>query len=134
MPHAILMFHESVLAYMDQSPCFENAIRMHTATKQTKLTEFKQPSTAAALLGIHEKVFARVTGTVLVTHDTDMDSIRKINIGLQLKVRGVVSVLPICRLLLPFTHFPPQWARNLMSIYICVFGSTSQVWLFYTIT
>lgn len=76
---------------MDQPPNFDKAIRVHTAIKYSTLNEFKQPSTAATLLGISEKVFARVTGAVLVSGDNDTDWIRKINIGLQLKVRGVVS-------------------------------------------
>lgn len=86
-------FHwKLVIAYMDQSPNFERAIRVHTAAKELKLKEFKQPSTAATLLGISEKVFARVTGSVLVNCDSDTDWVRKINIGLQLKLRGVVSI------------------------------------------
>lgn len=80
-----------VMSYVDQPPNFEKVIRVHTATKHSTLNEFKQPSTAAALLGISEKTFARVTGAVLVSNDNDTDSIRKINIGLQLKLRGVVS-------------------------------------------
>lgn len=77
---------------MDQSPIFDKAIRVHTATKQTTLNEYKQSSTAAALLGTSEKAFARVTGCILVSSDNDTDWIRKINIGLQLKIRGVVSI------------------------------------------
>lgn len=77
---------------MDPLPCFEDVIRVHTEAKTTELNQFKQPSTAATLLGIHEKVFSRVTGTVLVSPANATDTIRKINIGLQMKVRGVVSM------------------------------------------
>lgn len=75
---------------MEQAPHFEKAISVHTATKAKNLNEFKQLSTAATLLGITEKVFARITGCVLVSNDDDC--IRKINIGLQLKLRGLVSI------------------------------------------
>lgn len=80
------------MVYVDQAPNFEKAIRVHTATKKSAMDEFKQSSTAATLLGISEKVFARVTGTVLVGSDNDIDWMRKVNIGLQLKVRGMVSM------------------------------------------
>lgn len=76
---------------MDLPPNFEKAIQMHTATKTSEINEFKQPSTAAVLLGITEKVFARVTGSVLVSQSNA--SGKKINIGLQLKIRGLVSSL-----------------------------------------
>lgn len=80
-----------VISYVDQPPNFDKAIRVHTAIKHSTLNEYKQPSTAATLLGISEKVFARVTGAVLVSGDDDTDFMRKVNIGLQLKVRSLVS-------------------------------------------
>lgn len=80
-----------VMVYVDQSPNFEKVIRIHTAAKKSAFNEFKQPNTAATLLGITEKVFARVTGAVLVANDDDPVCMRKVNIGLQLKVRGFVS-------------------------------------------
>lgn len=79
------------MVYMDRSPNFEKVIRIHTAAKKSALNEFKQQTTAATLLGISEKVFARITGAVLVANDDDGDWMRKVNIGLQLKVRSLVS-------------------------------------------
>lgn len=80
------------MVYVDQSPNFEKVIRIHTSAKKLALNEFKQQTTAATLLGISEKVFARITGAVMVANDDDPNSMRKVNIGLQLKVRGFVSI------------------------------------------
>lgn len=84
------------MVYVDQPPNFEKAIRVHTASKKSALADFKQSSTAATLLGISEKVFARITGTVLVSNENDFGWISKVNIGLQLKIRGLVSMIFNC--------------------------------------
>lgn len=64
---------------------------MHVIAKQNELNEFKQRSTAATILGISERVLARITGTVLVSPNNSIDLVRKINIGLQFKSHSMVS-------------------------------------------
>lgn len=78
---------------MKQEPDFDKAIEVHTAVKANQLNEFKQPATAATYLGIHERVLGKITGSVLVSPDDSTDAYKKINIGLQLKVRGTVRYM-----------------------------------------
>lgn len=88
----ILFFSSTVLAYKNQDPNFGMAINLHQTAKANKLNECKQASSAAALLGISERVFARITGTIFVHLENAIPG-RKINIGLQLKYRNPVSII-----------------------------------------
>lgn len=75
---------------MNQEPDFQKAIQVHKADENHKLNDYKHPSTIATLLGISEKLLARVTGSVLVNGETPTN--RKINIGLMLKIRNIVGI------------------------------------------
>ncbi|XP_055313630.1 5'-3' exoribonuclease 1-like [Sitodiplosis mosellana] len=78
----------NILSYKDQEPNFEKAKNLHVSAKTEEINEFKQLSSAATLLGISEKMFARITGSVLVCPEKTLVPGRKINIGLQMKSRN----------------------------------------------
>lgn len=73
-----------------EEPNLEPAKKIHMDDRHNQLMEYKQPPTVATLLGIGEKVLAKITGNVLVNPPGSIDNIRKINIGLQLKYRNLV--------------------------------------------
>lgn len=75
---------------MKQEPNFEKAIDAHNEAKANKITKFKQPSVAATILGISEKVLGRITGSVFISTEHSTDTSKRVNIGLQLKIRNVV--------------------------------------------
>lgn len=64
---------------------------VHKSAKTDEINEFKQLSSASTLLGISEKLLARITGSVLVSPEKTVMPGRKINIGLQMKSRSPVS-------------------------------------------
>lgn len=75
---------------MNPEPNFENAMKMHVAANDNKMKDFKQLSSAATLLGIGTTVISRITASVLVSPGDSVEFGRKINIGLQLKIRSPV--------------------------------------------
>lgn len=111
--------------------------------KQEQLNEFKQRSTAATLLGISERVMARITGSVLVSPNSSAEYTKKINIGLQLKSHNVVRLfnfypnrrkfvicfLPISfRLFLFSVHWRGsfKWLRKKHWQTICLFAKSNR--------
>lgn len=80
-----------VLCYKDSEPDFGLAQEVHVKAKKEQQNEFKQASSAAALLGISEKALACITGAILVADSEASEHYKKINIGLQLKSRNYVS-------------------------------------------
>lgn len=75
---------------MDPEPNFDMAKQTHVTSKKDELNEFKSRAAAATLLGISERVLARITGSVLIGTGKSTDYTRKINIGLQMKSNSVV--------------------------------------------
>lgn len=66
-------------------PNFDEALQVHNETKMTYVNSY----IAASAIGISNKVFNRITGTVLVVTGEKRfpvpDSANKVNVGLQLK-------------------------------------------------
>lgn len=63
------------------------AMHSHQSAKAGQMSEFKQPSNAAAILGLSQIVFAKITGSTFVNQNGG----QRIIIGLQLKNRNTVN-------------------------------------------
>lgn len=77
---------------MDPEPNFDEAKQTHVTSKKDELNEFKSRAAAATLLGISERLLARITGSVLIGTGKSTDYTRKINIGLQMKSNSPVRL------------------------------------------
>lgn len=75
-------------------PDFEQTKSIHITASAGKMSEYKQLSSAASLIGISEKVLAKITGSVIVSSGVAKDILQKINIGLQFKNRNPVRNHP----------------------------------------
>lgn len=80
----------------DVEPDFETAKKKHMEAKSKINTDFKQSNTAALLLGIDRKVFAMITGNLMVNLEENQNpssgkTQAKVNIGLRLKQRTMVK-------------------------------------------
>lgn len=109
-----------VLAYMNPEPNFENAMTIHLAANNSKMKDFKQLSSAATLLGISASVISRITGAVLVSPSDSAECGKKINIGLQLKIRSPVRdyiYLPEMYLIFNIYSFLLQYQPNIIVLH-----------------
>lgn len=88
----------SAYVHMEDEPDFSNAIEIHNelTTNANNKTIYRESTAAAQSIGINAKFLARLTGNVIVfmaTRERNAEvptSVRKINIGLQLKPRNQV--------------------------------------------
>lgn len=91
-----LFFVTEVLGYVEAEPDFSVIMAEHDQTKAISTKDYKQASSAAALLALSPSIFALITSNVCIDVD-DGGTNRKINVGLRLKQRQYVNMANISK-------------------------------------